>query len=281
MTPLFHFLIIGLLIFIALDLFQKNTNLSVIVVSQQQLRQWYGLLQRINNPQQLQQAWQQLSESEKDWFINNQIEREVLYREAKRLRLDTDDNIVRSHLINKVRFLLGDLAAASTRPDDEQLTQYFQRNKDDYRIQPQISFSHIFVRVNNNDWEQSDKQATELITKAVEQQWQANDVLGKGDNFPYHRHYVNKTEQFLNGHFGRVFASQLFTMNTELNKWAGPIRSAYGSHILYITGRKNSEIPDLATIRNRVLSDYKRFTSELRTQQEIDKLIENYRIEID
>src|SRR5262245_41332924 len=49
------------------------------------------------------------------------VEDEIVYREALRLGLDRDDNVVRQRLIQKVLFLAEDLAGASRAPTDDEL----------------------------------------------------------------------------------------------------------------------------------------------------------------
>ncbi len=283
--PLLHFLLAGTLIFVVLDTLPGGNNKAVIRFDEQQLMQRYASARRITDPELLKLIWHNLSSEERQWFTDTQVQQEVLYREAKKMGLDVDDNVMRAHLINKIRFLLDDLASTTNQPSDAQIREYFENNKNDYQIPPQISFSHIFVRVENNNWQKSDSKARQLLNDAKNQQWQANDSLGKGDNFPYHKHYVNKTEQFISGHFGRVFASQLFSKSfdtdNEIDSWTGPFRSAYGSHILYITSRKKNQIPQLNTIKNRVINDYMRFNAKQKTQLEIDRLTQNYHIKIE
>ena len=55
--------------------------------------------------------------------------------------------------------------------------------------------------------------------------------------------------------FGKTaFSQAVFT--APVGHWAGPFRSAYGWHLLYVVNRAAAARPAMAEVRDRVRSDY-------------------------
>lgn len=277
--PLTHFLLVGFVIFMLLDYGTGgSSDDNRIEVNQQRLQSMLQAQLRISDSKLVDQQWQRMSDDDKNILLQRYIEQEVLFREARNLGLDKNDSVIRSHLINKIRFLLGDLASATLAPNIKDVKQYFEENKRDYIQVPTLSFSHVFFKSNNNDWSQSDQKIERLLEQLQSKQLPLSDMLSQGDIFPYHKNYSAKTQQFLSSHFGRAFANQIFHESLTIGQWFGPRRSAFGSHALFITGKQGESLPEFESIQAVVSSDYKRSLLQQRTQQEIDALIANYKI---
>ena len=75
-------------------------------------------------------------------LINNLIEEEILYREALKLGLDQDDEIIRRRLAQKIIFLKRD--ADTITPSDEDLINFFVQNQSDYVPDDLYTFEHYF-----------------------------------------------------------------------------------------------------------------------------------------
>ena len=103
--PLFHFLVIGALIFVVFSAFNKeevSTGGKKIVVSS-------GDIERL--AANWSKKWnRQPTEDELKGLVNSYIKEEVYYREALALGLDKDDSILRRRLMQKMEFLSNDLA---------------------------------------------------------------------------------------------------------------------------------------------------------------------------
>ena len=54
--------------------------------------------------------------------------------------------------------------------------------------------------------------------------------------------------------FGSAFADAVEAL--EPGGWSGPVRSAYGFHLVQITERSESREPELAEVRSEVLRDF-------------------------
>jgi parvulin-like peptidyl-prolyl isomerase len=45
-------------------------------------------------------------------------------------------------------------------------------------------------------------------------------------------------------------------LHAPLGKWAGPYRSGYGWHLIRVSARAAGELPSLASVRDRVRTDW-------------------------
>ena len=121
--PLLHFVLLGAAIFGLNHYFDERARFSRITVTQDEIRsladnyrlQYGGL----PTPQELQA------------LVDNFIKEEILYRQAKKLGLDVNDEIIRRRLVQKYEFLQQDLATP-VEPTESQLREYYRRHADRY-----------------------------------------------------------------------------------------------------------------------------------------------------
>ena len=137
--PLFLFLVLGALLFGLYTLINDQPQepdtamrIQVTAANIDQLRAgWQRQMGRPPHPEEFQ------------GLIDNFIREEVLVREALALGLDRDDAIVRRRLVQKMDFLVEDLALLNE-PTEADVRDYFQQHPDLYRLPPRISFTHIY-----------------------------------------------------------------------------------------------------------------------------------------
>jgi len=130
--PLFHFLILGTLIFAYANWRgDAPERTERIVVSTEQQARLTDLFE---------QTWDRAPTPEETaTLIDTYIEEEIYVREATRLGLDGDDPVIRRRLVQKME-LLGD-AVELPDPTDAELDTFLQNNLDLYQGQPVLSFT--------------------------------------------------------------------------------------------------------------------------------------------
>ena len=141
--PLFHFLLIGALLFVVFGLRQGPATESAdrIVVDAGQIEQLAAQFRR---------TWMRPpTAQELEGLVESQIRDEVYYREALALGLDKDDPVMRRRMRQKLEFIFEDLTAET--PTEEQLATYLAENADYFRIEPRIS-SHCRGWHNAQSW---------------------------------------------------------------------------------------------------------------------------------
>ena len=121
--PLFHFLILGALIFVAHGFITRHSTdkPGEIVVTQATIENLVTGFSR---------TWQRPpTEDELLALARDYIREEAAYREALALGLDRDDMIVRRRLQQKLEFLSDDLATRKE-PSDVELQTFLEAHRD-------------------------------------------------------------------------------------------------------------------------------------------------------
>ncbi len=236
--PLLHFLILGILIFVAHAL-TRDIPLSTIVVEaarQDAFRQeLFHALDR----------WP--TDDEINAQIESYVEREVLFRSAKQLGLDRDDPVIRQRLIQKMRYYL-DAEPAQTVISDEELRAYFQTHRDRYTKPARFSFTHVYLGAAEPNHE--NLKAYEQIKKSLEQ---GEDPQSVGKPFPLGQRFVDIGGPKLAQTLGDGFASSLAAL--EPGRWHGPVESRYGFHLVWLDHQEPARRATLDEVRGPVRRD--------------------------
>ncbi|MEM7217803.1 MAG: peptidyl-prolyl cis-trans isomerase [Pseudomonadota bacterium] len=208
------------------------------------------------------------SESELAGLIDQFIEEEVYFREAKRLSLDHNDTIIRRRLVQKLTFLTEDRATAA-QPSDDELAAYFEDNREKYRVPETFSFRHVYF---SRDRRANPVQDAEDALAAAT----ARESDPVGDPFMLQSSFVDRSERDIAGTFGRDFAAAL--PGVRPLRWSQPVASAYGQHLVYISGRADSYVPELEAIKARVANDLLSDRRSAANAAYRDELLAKYRI---
>jgi len=78
---------------------------------------------------------------------------------------------------------------------------------------------------------------------------------GLGDSFPDLYDFADYSPAQVERLFGRTdFSASVFSVTP--GKWAGPFRSAYGWHLVYVQSRAAAQEQPFAGVRDQVRADY-------------------------
>ena len=265
-------LIIGLSI-IALNTIQPTSGINedVIIVNNKKLEVFYFNNLDPENPYN--QDFNILSNKQINQLKKEFIKREVLLREAKRLGLDKIDSIISARLAQLgQQALVGEIIEFENIELSE-INNFFETNKSQY-IEPEtISFSHIFF----NTKEQAKSQLLK-IEKESDAKKLKNLINSGGIVFPYQKNYSKKPFSFVVGHFGEIGATNLFSLQKDINKWQGPIRSSLGYHLVNVFNKTPMRQMVLDDILSEVKRDYYDQLRKKDTKNIISKKILEYEI---
>ena len=265
--PLLHFLIIGALFFVFFSIVNKDE----IAVSDNKIVVTAADIERLSN--NWSKRWNRLpTETELQGLVESYIREEVYYREALALGLDQDDTILRRRLMQKMEFLSNDLAELNT-PDEAVLNKYFLDNQEKYELPARVSFTHIYFSL--------DKRGAKAFedAKNILSELNALRASEKGDSFMLQYDFAQETPFEVARLFGKGFAEQLFTLET--NTWQGPIESGYGLHLVRISEKIDSRMPELAFVIDKVHTDLM-FEQRQKTNKEIyERFKERYEIVVE
>ena len=218
----------------------------------------------------------QLSPMQTEKLLEEFIREEVLFREAKSLNLNEKDYIIRQRLVQKVEYLLR--ASEIKRPVN--LEEFYAVNKDRYLTPRKITFTHIFFgKKERGSWSESERAAEKLLTDFLSKPWDKGSEIKSGDRFVFHKNYVDKSSEHISSHFGKEFSDALFELG--IGTWEGPIKSAYGHHIVYVSNISEEGVKDLEEIYDQVEWDAKQAAITELTETLIVDLKKKYKVVVD
>jgi hypothetical protein len=264
--PLVHFLVLGGLLF-AVFSFVGGGSTSVgdrrIVVtaadidrlSEQFLRTW-------NRPPSAQELQTQ---------IEAYIREEVLYRTALSLGLDKDDLVIRRRLRQKMDFLV---EGAIPQPKESDLRAYFHAHESGFLAQPMVSFRQILVSDSRGATAEHDAQL--LLTKLVAAR-SADLEAGDPSLLPESLEAVPLSR--VSDEFGAEFARSL--AGVKPRQWTGPLRSAYGYHLVFVTMLAPAHLPRFEDVRSSVERQWFVETRAAALDAQYRKLLGGFQVQID
>jgi hypothetical protein len=240
--PLFHFFIIGLILFVAGAQYKRATSEYRIEVTPERVDH-LALAYRL-------QFGATPSPSALEAMIDRWVDEEVLYREGLALKLDRDDEIVRRRIVQKMQFLQQDLQAPAE-PTDAQLQAYYDAHQSRYATPAQVTFSHIFFSPDRGGDEAARQRAVAALTGLNDATQRAPD---RGDSFPDLYDYSDFGPTQAMRLFGPTPLAQMLFL-APVGQWAGPYRSGYGWHLVYVQSRRPPATPPLSAVRDQVRAD--------------------------
>ena len=267
--PLVHFLLVGSLILTASTIVSKHRNNADrrIVIDKSLVMHFVTLYEA--------QMGALPSQSQVNGMIDDYIRQEVQFREAKRMGLDKDDEIVRRRLASKFDFLERDLVAVPD-PSTEDLERYYYNHQKDFLQPPRVSFTHIYFSPDHGGDPAARFRAEETLIKL--QSKRVTRAPDLGDRFALQTDYSDFERLDLVQQFGdspiveRVFRS-------TIRQWNGPVRSGYGWHLIYVAHREEASLPPLDEVRDKVKAAYIDRMKEKTNREKYDALQKGYIIE--
>jgi hypothetical protein len=268
--PLFHFLVLGAALFfvhaVASDVFSTDASRRIEITEPEIefLAAGFG------------RQWQRPpTADELRALVDGRVREEVLYREALAVGLD-QDVVVRRRMVQKMELLSEDLATLAD-PTDTELQAFFQERREEYRVPPRISFSHVYFNTDRRGpaAEEDARRALAELRAATPPPLRAPE---RGDRFMLPHDYALRSPREVQQTFGARFAETLFELEPG---WHGPVVSGYGIHLVYIGERVDDRIPEYGEVRDRLVIDYNRMRRERANELLYEGLVGGYEIEID
>jgi hypothetical protein len=239
--PLVHFLGIGAVLFLLFGLVGEpmENNERRIEITEQDINRLSTNWQRQwNRPP---------SQAELSGLVEKTIREEILYREALQMGLDEEDSVIRRRLAQKLEFLIQDVASQA-KPGTDELQAFLDNNQDRFIDDARYSFSHIYFNPDKHGREMP-AMVGEVLTQLMNNPAPA-DIGALGDLFMLDQEFSDNTSQQLDRLFGRSFSQQLESL--KVGEWDGPVQSGYGVHLIMISNKIPSRLPELAEIEGKV-----------------------------
>jgi hypothetical protein len=281
--PLFHFLLGGLALYLALDpgSAEAPTDDGVITLDDAALVTFLQFRAKSFDPDATRALLRGMDAETRRSLEEEYLEEEILYREAQALGLDAGDDIIRKRLIQKMDFLLQGFEGDTPAPTEGDLAAYYEAHKDRYRREARVSLTHVFVRGDGGSEETADTakaRAQSLLATLNEGSVPPQQAGQYGDRFPYLRTYADRGRRLIREHFGTGVTDAVFT-DAPVGRWAGPYVSPHGYHLVFVHDRTDASLPPLEAVAGAVLADLTRDRRLERRAAAIDRLREKYTAE--
>ena len=224
--PLFHFLLIGAVLF-AVDHYVQPTQGAAPASKQIQLTfDDLGQLVML-----FQSQWRrEPTPQELSRLVENKVQEEILYREGLAQGLDKDDTIVKRRIAQKLQFLAEDVAAARE-PTTAELKGWFEKNKAMFAQPGRMSFRHLYFSPDRRG-ERAREDAAKALSKLAGQPQDAKLAASLADPFMFQDYYRDRAPDYLSKEFGPQFALAVAKLAT--GSWQGPIVSGFGWHLVFV-----------------------------------------------
>lgn len=255
--PLLHFLLLGALLFAAYGWLGRGTSEvpGEIVVDAARAESLAA---------QFQQVWQRPpTPQEREGLIETFVREEILYREGLALGLDRDDPVVRRRVGQKLSFLADGLAPEE--PTETELQVWLAEHAAVYAIEPRYSLRQVFFDPARHG---------DGLDRVLADARVAADPLGDATLLPRALERARASE--IESAFGRDFATAIAGLPT--GAWEGPVRSAFGVHLVRVEAREEARAPALDEVRAAVERDLLRARTEAQSEAFYRKLRERYTV---
>ena len=268
--PLVHFLLIGaaLFLFFGWTGGSGGPNSSRIVIGPGQVEHLaVGFARTWRRPP---------TQQELKGLIDDYVREEMATREARSMGLDRGDTVIRRRLRQKLEFLVED-AAEAVPPTDAELQAWLDAHPESYHLDPQVAFRQVFLSPDRRG-DSVEADAKRLLER-LESLGPGADIESIGDSIMLPAEFELAPLNVASRMFGNEFAGRL--AEVEPGRWAGPIRSGYGLHLVFVRERIEGRAPGLDDVRDAVARDL--LTSRRKEQLETmyERLLESYDVVID
>jgi hypothetical protein len=179
------------------------------------------------------------------------VRSEVLYREALERGLDRNDPVVRMSLVRKIT-MLGTAQAQAAEPTDEELRAYFELRAERYRIPASLSLTQLYLNRDKRP-DTIERDAAQLLAMLRDQDPRPEELAGLGDSLMLPNVATDVSEDELARTFGEDFRDAVVSL--PVGQWQGPVESGFGLHLVKITRREESRIPEWVEVRDRIATD--------------------------
>jgi hypothetical protein len=177
---------------------------------------------------------------------------EAVLREAAALGLADEDIVLRNMFVRNMRLLL---ALQGDRPPTEtELESHLQQHAEDFRAQARVSWRHVLLA--KTDRGEPRRFAADALLERLRSEGLAPERTTElGDSFAGGHVFRGMTHQRIETRFGSEFAEAILAL-TE-GRWSDPIASPFGLHLVWVERHVPERTLRLEEVRDRVLLSWR------------------------
>ncbi len=264
--PLFHFLVLGGLLFAAWSWVgperMPGPGRDVIVLDQARLDHlktlWKAQWKREPAPEDLVA------------IIDRDLRQEVFYREALRMGLDRQDEIIRTRLAQKMEAVTSDLSTLMEPPTEERLRAFYLERADLFTLPPAFAFRQVLFLPSEAAGDRLDVTLAGLRSDGPVPPDRVNKLAVPLD-------WPLTTAPQLDNAFGGGFAEALADL--PVGAWSGPVRSGLGLHLVQVTESRPTRLAAFEEVRDLVARQYEYYSVLEAQKRMFGELLDRYQVQ--
>jgi peptidyl-prolyl cis-trans isomerase C len=211
--------------------------------------------------------------SGKEKFLDELVKRELLYKEALKKGLDKDPEYLKKiedfKKITLVGLLLQKEIETKVKVSDQEVKDYYEKNKEKFAPVGQIKASHILVK--------TEEEAKKIIER-----------LKKGEDFAQlAKKYSIDTASAKNGgdlgYFSRgqmVPEFEAAASRLKPGEISEPVKTKFGYHIIKVTDKKVGQVVDFEKVKNLISQNLVAERQKEAFDSYVEGLRKSYKVEI-
>ncbi|MYJ97216.1 MAG: hypothetical protein F4053_17040 [Proteobacteria bacterium] len=186
--PLLHFVVLGLGLFLLYQLSDRQAGDGEILIDRDALLTHLQYQSVAFDRAQFELFLDDMSPRETADLIVEAAREEILYREALAMGLDRDDYIIRSRLVQKLRYLAEGFASDADTLREDEVEAFYDANRDSYELDPYITLTHVFFNAERRGWDEARALAGAKLQELNDGPVPFDQSSAHGDRSP---HFVN------------------------------------------------------------------------------------------
>lgn len=202
-------------------------------------------------------------------------------RRARELGLDRGDPVIRRQMAELMRLVLEQTTADGTAPESissADLEDYVDRHRERFLEPARVRLSHVFLSRAERGADLG-TDARRLLARLTVKSAAPRRAVAMADPFLGGHHPPPSSERDLERIFGPGFAARAIELAPR--QWSGPVRSAYGLHLVWIHERFSARLPPLELVREQAALGLDAERAEARLESALDELRSRWRIHLE
>jgi len=279
--PLFHFIVLGALLFgawMVLNPADPADDPHTIVVDREALLTFIQYRTRSFDESAAAEKFDAWPQALVEDVIQDFVREEALYRSAVDMGLEADDYVVRQRMVQKVEFMAEGVADEVVMPADGELEAWYSERKQNYAQGSTITFAHVFFADERHGRAGALKEATKALEALNREQVPFVEAPSWGERFPYHVNYADRGFDEIVSHFGEPMATELFSLEPSESAWQGPFTSTRGSHLVLLIRSTPAREASFAEVRDQVLRDWLADATRARKDAFVQRVLDGFTV---
>jgi parvulin-like peptidyl-prolyl isomerase len=207
--------------------------------------------------------------------VADHLKEELFAREARAMKLDENDIVLRHRLAQKLSFLIEDVIDVA-QPSENDLQRLYAAHQDQFQSGPSITFRQIYFNPASRMDPASD--AAHLLAD-LRIAAHVEDSTEMGDRSLVDSNLKEASEQTVSAVFGPEFSRSVFAL--EPDNWTGPIRSGFGLHLVNVTDLRKAQPLTFSAVQPQLVREWQREQGRVANEKFMNELRRKYRIVVD